>query len=140
MLIITVEGGSKTDRDRAKQVVMFLAKQFLPTVRKLTLNISICSRSEKQGSVGQCNPIAAREYNIEVCSGVSLKDFVDTLIHEMCHVKQFVEERLVITDEQYFWEGKNIPERKTDKNYPWEIEARNYEKQYSSLVWEQDLL
>lgn len=58
------------------------------------------------------------------------KDMLETLVHEMTHVKQMVEGRLIVIGDYVLWEGKTIhkSELPSYKDQPWEHEANATER------------
>ena len=52
--------------------------------------------------------------------------YVGTLVHELTHVRQMQERRLISYDDHYLWEGKRYEISSSEAEYfaqPWEIEA-----------------
>lgn len=58
-----------------------------------------------------------------------------TIFHEMAHLKQFIFNQLVITDDVSMWKGVRVNTQKISYfNLPWEIDARAYERSIG-LAW-----
>lgn len=68
----------------------------------------------------------AREFLIELHSGIGARSILETLAHEMVHVRQFVYGE---TNESLNkWKGEKIDHNATDYySFPWEIEAHGVE-------------
>ena len=76
---------------------------------------------------GYCNGLEDEDYVIEVSSKLSSGDIVETIFHELVHVKQIIDGRL--DDDGRTWKGKTYDTVKTPyKELPWEIEAFELQK------------
>lgn len=70
--------------------------------------------------------IGSRRFVIEVVKNVSMEEIVYTICHEMKHVEQLMQKRLVYKDGKSLWLGEDH----TDTGYfdrPWEKEAYYFE-------------
>lgn len=68
----------------------------------------------------------AREFEIQLRRKRSTKGTLQTLAHEMVHLKQFAKGEL--NDEHTKWKGNKIDAEAVDyHDLPWEIEASSYE-------------
>jgi len=69
----------------------------------------------------------AREFKIEIHPGIGSRNILETLAHEMVHVKQYVDGEL--NDSLTNWRGKKV--NSDDIDYwiqPWELEALGREQ------------
>ena len=69
-----------------------------------------------------CETDDNRTFEIEVDKSQSLRDLLETVAHEMVHVKQYA--RRELHPDKHVWMGKTVDP--DDVNYwdqPWEIEA-----------------
>jgi len=63
-----------------------------------------------------------RKFLIEIHSGIGARNILETLAHEMVHVKQYIMNET--NDSLTIWRGKKINSKKVDYwNHPWEIDA-----------------
>ena len=68
----------------------------------------------------------AREFLIEIHPGIGARKILETLAHEMVHVKQYIFNET--DDNLSVWRGKKINSDKVDYwNHPWEIDAHGRE-------------
>jgi hypothetical protein len=71
---------------------------------------------------GYCNGLEDEDYVIEISSNINTSDMVETIFHELVHVKQIIDGRL--DEDGRTWKGKTYDTTKTPyKELPWEIEA-----------------
>ena len=134
MIGLEVKGGCKRDRALAEDVVWFCLERLLPRHRALDITVTL-KKTFEDGAWGLCyGGEDDRDLYIDVdhrlYRELGWEDFVDTICHEMVHVKQSVRGEL----KEYFrphykrvWmcrDGKyrdydNIPYERQ----PWEVEA-----------------
>lgn len=134
MIGLEVKGGCKRDRALAEDVVWFCLERLLPRHRALDITVTL-KKTFEDGAWGLCyGGEDDRDMYIDIdhrlYRELGWEDFVDTLCHEMVHVKQSVRGEL----KEYFrphykrvWmcrDGKyrdydNIPYERQ----PWEVEA-----------------
>lgn len=68
----------------------------------------------------------AREFEIQLRRRKSKKGMLQTLAHEMVHLKQFAKGEL--NDEHTKWKGRRVDSNTIDyHDLPWEVEASSYE-------------
>lgn len=71
---------------------------------------------------GYCNGIEDEDYVIEISSNINTSNMVETIFHELVHVKQIIDGRL--DEDGRTWKGKTYDTTKTPyKELPWEVEA-----------------
>ena len=78
----------------------------------------------------------SESFEIRLSSKANDRRLVQTIYHEMCHIKQFYFEGLEL-GEKPVWKGKTF----SNADYwdaPWEVEARKFEKKYFS-IWKKSL-
>lgn len=134
MIGLEVKGGCKRDRALAEDVVWFCLERLLPRHRALDITVTL-KKTFEDGAWGLCyGGEDDRDMYIDIdhrlYRELGWEDFVDTICHEMVHVKQSVRGEL----KEYFrphykrvWmcrDGKyrdydNIPYERQ----PWEVEA-----------------
>jgi hypothetical protein len=87
---------------------------------------------------GYCLAEDTREFELEIAKGLSLKNLVGTICHEMVHVKQYARKELHIND--YVWKKEEIDEKTPYGDLPWEKEAFAMEDDLARFVWDADIL
>jgi len=109
-----------------KKASHYFAEQLISPkmLQQIHLKIKFDSKLEEYGyaSVKQHASLKKRRhYLIEINPHIGARDILDTLAHEMVHIKQYVYGE---TNESLTrWKGQMISEDVDYFNHPWEIEA-----------------
>ena len=94
-------------------------------LKNIKVTIKFVSKTKDYGSTlvtGKNKSNKAREFLVEIKKNMNARVTLETLAHEMVHVKQFALGELNETVEK--WKGEKINKDKIDYHfYPWEIEA-----------------
>ena len=131
-MIIDVTGGCKTQRQLAEKVAHFCAEELLPDrlSDKIELYIEIKSL-KREGAYGFCiwddTGIRPKEFVISIEKMLDPKDFIETVCHEMIHVKQWARNELKDLKFKRMWKGEDFTHAPYDEQ-PWEREAKKSEK------------
>jgi len=123
-MLITVTGGKPNQRKYVESMAEFCIQKLMPRMR--TLDITIKLNSPKD-AMGYCLETENnRTFEIEIDRNQKLRPLLETIAHEMVHVKQFARRELhPSTDE---WYGKTYnPKKVSYWDLPWEIEAHGRE-------------
>ena len=128
MNYIEITGGKKSQQDKIRTMVEFCIKKLMP--RMQTLNIEVKVTRIKGDAEGYCLRESDRDFEIEVDSRLPLRKMLETVAHEMVHVKQYA--RREMNDWQYKevyykWKGTYVPDSTDYWDLPWEIEANGRE-------------
>lgn len=67
------------------------------------------------------------KYLIRISAGMTQKDLICTIFHELTHVKQYAYEELDLSFTSAIWRGKTLSVGEY-YNQPWEREARDMER------------
>ena len=123
-MFITVKGGKETQRKHVESMVEFCIKTLMPRMRTLEIEVKLCS---PKGAMGYCLELDTnREFEIEVDRTLSYRKMLETVAHEMVHVKQYARRELHPC--MHTWCGKTYnPEKVSYWDLPWEIEAHGRE-------------
>ena len=133
-MFVTIKGGSKRQKELAESMVVFCQKKLMPKMYNLEINMHI-KEFGKDENCGYAWPAddahvsRPREFNIEVNRNQKLRQMLETIAHEMVHVKQFARGELYESTNKkaHRWQGIWMSNRsKNVKDYwdnPWEIEA-----------------
>jgi hypothetical protein len=113
-------------------------------MRTLEIEVKLCT---PKGAMGYCLELDNnRQFEIELDRTLSQRKLLETLAHEMVHVKQYARRELhPVTDT---WCGKTYnPDKVSYWDLPWEIEAHGREvglfvrwaekEQVAHLAWTQ---
>lgn len=121
---IEVRGGTARQRWYARSMAEFCIKHLMPCMR--TLNIIIKLKSTKD-AMGYCLELDDnRSFEIEVDKTLRLRRLIETVAHEMVHVKQYARRELHPAHSK--WMGKTInPKKVSYWDLPWEVEAHGRE-------------
>ena len=115
---ITVTGGSQSQKKHTKEMVKFCIKTLMPRMKTLDIDVKLCKPT---GALGYCLELDnKREFELEIDKTQPLRRLLETVAHEMVHVKQLVYK-------EFFTECNFYKTHEEYMNLPWEIEA--YEMQ-----------
>jgi len=86
-MLINIVGGSKSQKKHVYKMVEFCAKMLMPRMSNLDITVNLCKPT---GAIGYClETDNNRTFEIEVDKTQSLRRLLETLAHEMVHVKQY---------------------------------------------------
>ena len=123
-MLITVTGGKPNQRKYVESMVEFCIQKLMP--RMETLDITVKLKTPK-GAMGYClETDNKRTFEIEIDRNQKLRPLLETVAHEMVHVKQFARRELHPSMDT--WYGKTYnPKKVSYWDLPWEIEAHGRE-------------
>jgi hypothetical protein len=135
-MIITVKGGTNSQKKHVASVVNFCVTKLMPRMKNLEIVVRLKDLT-KSGAYGYCmadpNGDAERldrprTFELEIHNKMGLRKILETVCHEMVHVKQYARGELYqgVRVNKYRWQGKWVG----DMDYwdePWEIEAHGRE-------------
>ena len=88
------------------------------------------------GAAGMVYPYAKGLITMDLDSRMGMNKLIQTIAHEMVHVKQIAKGQLSYDNKKVFWKGKRYyPKRMSYYDHPWEIDAWRNEKVLASRVW-----
>ena len=117
-----VTGGTKRQRELVESIAQYCVKKLMPRKRNLDVNIHL---SNIDDALGYCHEEFAGSYAIEIDKRQSMRRLLETVAHEIVHVKQYARREINGKD---CWYGKYINTTKTEYwDLPWEIEAHGRE-------------
>jgi len=124
-MIVSVTGGSKSQKLHTQKMVEFCAKTLMPRMKNLDITVNLC---KPDGALGYCLELDNnREFEIEIDREQPLRKLLETVAHEMVHVKQYARRELNPSIDGC-WMGKTVDPKKTNYwDLPWEIEAHGRE-------------
>lgn len=115
-----------------EKAVLFYAKELITNTR-IRNNCKTVVRFESKldnwgscGTEGYNSKNEPREFLIEIHPGIGAREILETLAHEMVHVKQYIHHET--NDTLSVWRGKKIDSDSLDYwHHPWEIDAHGRE-------------
>ena len=123
------------DRDfkpYVEEAISFYAEQLIPDGRirnRCTTKVRFNHKISDYGvaSVEACNAKnQPRKFLIEIHPGIGVRAILETLAHEMVHVKQYIMGET--NDQLSVWRGRKLDSDAIDYwDHPWEIEAMGLE-------------
>lgn len=133
-MIINIKGGTKSQQKYVKSITEFCVKHLMPRMKNLELNIRLRDFG-KDDSFGYClatneaDPARPREFDIDINRKVRLRLMLETVAHELVHVKQFARGELYQSSmtAKHRWQGKWLNKNLSYWDLPWEIEAHGRE-------------
>ena len=137
-MIIEVKGSTAKKRKLVEEASHFyerlLFKRKLPS---LSIEVELINRlTSKEDAIGDCiwedSRTRPREFTIRLDSHGCISELLETLAHEMVHIKQFALGEMIDSRVNYdivTWHGEEFDSSKVDYyDYPWEIEAHGRER------------
>ena len=123
-MFVEVVGGSKSQKKHTQSMVEFCANKLMPRLYNLDIFVHLCKPT---GALGYCLELENnRTFELEIDRTLSLRQLLETVAHEMVHVKQYARRELHPSKEA--WLGKTInPKKVSYWDLPWEIEAHGRE-------------
>jgi len=120
--MITVIGGTARQRMYVESMAEFVWRTLMPRKKKLDIEITL---KTLKGAYGFCLSNTYNEFELEIHKGMRLRRLLETVAHEMVHVKQYARKEL---QQDSVWQGKTYNPEKVDYwDLPWEIEAHGRE-------------
>ena len=134
--MIRVTGGTANQKKRVISMVNFCITKLMPRMKNLEITVRLKNLSS-QGVYGYCmaDPDGdaerhdrPRSFELEIHKDMTMRKLLETVAHEMVHVKQYARGELYqgIRVNKYRWQGKWVG----NMDYwdePWEIEAHGRE-------------
>lgn len=125
---IKVVGGTISQQEKAQSVVKYCINKLMPKMETLTIEVTL--KKLKDDADGYCLRVTPRNFKIEINHTQGLRRMLETVAHEMVHVKQYARNEMNdwVHDEKYYkWKGTSVPEKTNYWDLPWEIEANGME-------------
>ena len=133
--MIRIIGGTASQKKHIPSVINFCIQKLMP--RMTNLDITVRLKKLDSSAYGYCLAESddgerldrPKSFEIEIHKDMPLRKVLETICHEMVHVKQYARGELYESSAQgkHRWQGKWLDK---DPNYwdqPWEIEAHGRE-------------
>ena len=134
---VTVSGGTKNQKKYSKSLAYFCAKKLMHKNLADNISVKIILRNTlhtEQNNLGtviwEDDSYKPREFTMEIDTSVRLRRVLESVAHEMVHIKQFArgEMRDLMVAEKVSWLGASYHRHSMDYfDQPWEIEAHGRE-------------
>ena len=123
-MTISIKGGTKSQKKYARSMVKFCIKTLMPRMKTLDITVKL---KNPNGAMGYCLELDDnRTFEIEADKKLRMRKLLETIAHEMVHVKQYARRELHPVHDT--WCGKTYNPKKTSYwDLPWEIEAHGRE-------------
>ena len=97
--MITVTGGKPKQRKYVESMVQFCIDTLMPRMRTLEIEVKLCT---PKGAMGYCLELDNnRQFEIELDRTLSQRKLLETLAHEMVHLRQVITDGVVDENEAY---------------------------------------
>ena len=123
-MMITVIGGTPNQRKYIETLCEFCIKTLTPRIRTFDITVKL---KRLHDAMGYCLELEDnRTFEIEIDRKLTMRKMLETVAHEMVHVKQYARKEL--NSDHDLWLGKTVNPTKVDYwDLPWEIEANGRE-------------
>jgi len=132
---IVITGANPTQRKYITSIVEFCVKKMMPRMTNIEIQVKL--KSIKGDVYGYCmaDPEGEakrgdrpRVFELEISKKLTLRKLLETIAHEMVHVKQYARGELYEGDcNKHRWQGKWLSKEPDYWEQPWEIEAHGRE-------------
>ena len=130
--MIKIVGGNASQRKYAESIIKFCLKKLMPRIRDLDITVKF---KKLDGVYGYClsnedfTTDRPRTFEIEIERSLRLRRLLETVAHEMVHVKQYARGELYqgVRIAKHRWQGKWVSNSLDYWDQPWEVEAHGRE-------------
>jgi len=124
--MIEVTGGTAKQKEYITSIVEFVWATLMPRKRNLNVHVKLTTLKD---AYGYCLAETYNDFEIEIHSKLRLRRMLETVAHEMVHVKQFARGELYegIRVNKHRWQGEWLEDNIDYWDLPWEIEAHGRE-------------
>jgi hypothetical protein len=117
-------------------ITLFIRELKLEKSKSALFVFSKKNFENETGAAGMVYPYAKGLITMDLDSRLNTNKLIQTIAHEMVHVKQIAKGQLTYKGKKIFWKGKQYyPKRMSYYDHPWEIDAWRNEKVLASRVW-----
>ena len=108
-MFIEVTGGKEYQRKRVQSIAEFCVETLMPRMRTLEVTITL---KKPKGAMGYCLELDNnREFELEIDKTQPLRKLLETVAHEMVHVKQYARREMndfAFKEVHYKWKGRMV--------------------------------
>lgn len=124
MISFHIDTGDTQLDQLLKEAGHYAASELMSSRRKLDIEVQLEDLSEYE--YGYCDNLADRYFDISINQNLPQEEIIQTLLHEMVHVKQYASGELNNRGVVWKWNGELVDCEYQDS--PWEIEAYELEQ------------
>lgn len=143
-IAVATKGGNRFQKHIVNQTVDWCIEKLLPRIKRIHINVHLCNLKDADGYCenaaiedGDFVGASPRLFNVEISKSLSLTEMISTIIHEMVHVRQYVNRELADNGRFTKWKSKTVPLGMDYHDQPWEKEAyRLQDKMLSECLTE----
>lgn len=137
-MIVTVQGGKEYQRKYIQSIIEFCHSKLMPRMYNLNINVKLRKFPEDENAYGYCmsdpegdaeRKDRPRDFELDIHSKMPLRRLLETICHEMVHVKQYAQGELYVSERtaKHRWQGEWVNKDPDYWDQPWEIEAHGRE-------------
>jgi len=134
--MIKVKGGNASQKNRVISMVNFCCNKLMPRIKDLDITVRL--KDIKEDAYGYCHADPEgdaerldrpRVFELEIHKNMPMRKLLETVAHEMVHVKQYARGELYQGSRiaKHRWQGKWVSNNLNYWDQPWEIEAHGRE-------------
>lgn len=135
-MVINITGGSKSQRKYIPSIIEFCIDTMMPRMKDIQIDVRVKKLAgdaygyclaDPEGDASRLD--RPRHFELEIHNKMPLRKFLETICHEMVHVKQYARGELYESSRQskHRWQGNWIRKDPDYWDCPWEIEAHGRE-------------
>ena len=117
-----------------RQVIEYMMKQL--NLKNIFIDVEISNLFQNEKAFGFCLSFTPTEFLIELDQSLKSCDLIETVCHEMIHVKQYATGELVEKGEKILY--RNCLYESSSDSSPWEKEAYEKEIYYADAFMSDD--
>jgi hypothetical protein len=122
---VRIEKGNKKNRELTSSIVHFMLEQL--ELVDISIDIEFSNILRDEYALGFSSKNAENEFSIELDRNLDFHDLLETICHEMIHIKQYVRGELIEQNGQTIY-----------KNILYNIDANDYYEDVDNLPWEKE--
>jgi len=137
-MLIDIQGTSRKKTSLIRQVIEYMMQQLKLT--NIFIDVEVSNLFVNEKAYGFCSCQNTNEFLIELDKTLNVQELIETICHEMIHVKQYATGELVEKGKNILY--KNCLYESSCDSSPWEKEAYEKEIYYadafvsdSSIMW-----
>ena len=122
---VRIEKSNRKNRELTSSIVHFMLEKL--ELNNITLDIEFSNILRDEYALGFSSRNADNEFSIELDRNLDFNDLLETICHEMIHIKQYVNGELIEQNGQTIY-----------KNILYNIDANDYYEDVDNLPWEKE--
>lgn len=129
-IAVATKGGNRFQKHIVNQTVDWCMGKLMPRIKRIHINVHLRNLDDADGYCenaaiedGDFVGASPRLFNVEINKSLSLTEMISTIIHEMVHVRQYVNRELADGGLYTKWKSKSVPQGTDYYDQPWEKEA-----------------